>query len=97
MLFAINARFKPGAQTPDEGMRRAFTDHLAQPLLHIRLFGVLHRVDGAAFGGLGVEARAVGDGHLRVLQYPRCAFLRVCAMVTHLDLVTFCYHKGNLS
>jgi hypothetical protein len=43
-----------------------------------------------------MEVGTIGDSHFGVLQYPRCAFLRVAATVTHLDLVTFLY-QGKLS
>jgi len=44
MLFAVNAHFRPGTEERRAALSGEFSDHIRQPLLHIRLLGAL--VDG---------------------------------------------------
>ena len=50
MLFAINCRYKPGIEAQHAALEVAFGDHMRQPLLHIRLAGVLCDAQGARIG-----------------------------------------------
>ena len=52
MLFAGIARFRPGAEAGREKAHEAFSDHIGQPGLHVRLVGSLRDDDGARIGVL---------------------------------------------
>jgi len=41
VLYAINCRYKPGIEEQHAALAVSFGDHMRQPLLHIRLAGVL--------------------------------------------------------
>jgi len=44
MLYAVKARFRPGTEDQRNALSSDFSQHIRQPLLHIRLLGAL--VDG---------------------------------------------------
>jgi uncharacterized protein YciI len=41
MLFAVNAHFRPGTEERRAALSGEFSQHIGQPLLHIRLIGAL--------------------------------------------------------
>jgi uncharacterized protein YciI len=45
MLYAVKARFRPGTEEQRNALSADFSQHIRQPLLHIRLLGAL--LDGA--------------------------------------------------
>ncbi|MEI9890435.1 MAG: YciI family protein [Caulobacteraceae bacterium] len=45
MLFSVIARFKPGVEAQRDALHEAFSDHLRQPLMHIRLAGAVRHAD----------------------------------------------------
>jgi uncharacterized protein YciI len=45
VLYSIIARFKPGVEAERDALHEAFSDHLRQPLLHIRLAGAIRHAD----------------------------------------------------
>lgn len=49
-LYAVTARFKPGIGDQRDALHVAFSDHLRQPLLHIRLVGALCDAAGERTG-----------------------------------------------
>ena len=52
MLYAVKASFRPGTEEQRIALATEFSDHLAQPLLHIRLVGTLLDDRGVRFGSL---------------------------------------------
>jgi uncharacterized protein YciI len=45
MLFSVIGRFKPGVEAERDALHEQFSDHLRQPLLHIRLAGAVRHPD----------------------------------------------------
>ena len=45
MLYSVIARFRPGVEAERDALHAAFSDHLRQPLLHIRLAGAVRHAD----------------------------------------------------
>jgi uncharacterized protein YciI len=45
VLYSIIARFKPGVEAERDALHEAFSDHLRQPLMHIRLAGAIRHAD----------------------------------------------------
>jgi uncharacterized protein YciI len=45
MLYAVRARFRPDTEERRNALSAEFSEHIRQPLLHIRLLGAL--VDGS--------------------------------------------------
>jgi uncharacterized protein YciI len=45
MLFSVVGRFKPGVEAERDALHEQFSDHLRQPLMHIRLAGVVRDAD----------------------------------------------------
>jgi uncharacterized protein YciI len=41
MLFAVKAHFRPGTEERRASLSAEFSQHIGQPLLHIRLIGAL--------------------------------------------------------
>lgn len=59
MLFSVVARYKPGAAAKTASMGLAFTAHLEQPLMSIRLAGPLRDADGETTGFMAIlEAKS---------------------------------------
>ena len=62
MLFSVVAHFKPGAAAKATATALAFTSHLEQPLMPIRLAGPLRNAKGEQTGFMlhprGAELRA---------------------------------------
>jgi uncharacterized protein YciI len=56
MLYAVKARFRPGTEERRDALATDFSEHLRQPLLHIRLFGGL------------LDERGVRDGMLMLME-----------------------------
>jgi uncharacterized protein YciI len=56
MLYAVKARFRPGTEEQRDALATDFSEHLRQPLLHIRLFGGL------------LDERGVRDGMLMLME-----------------------------
>jgi uncharacterized protein YciI len=52
MLFAVKAHFRPGTEERRAALSAQFSEHIGQPLLHIRLLGVLLDDDGRRSGML---------------------------------------------
>lgn len=49
-LYVVTARFKPDIEDQRRALAMAFGDHMGQPLLHIRLVGVLKSATGERKG-----------------------------------------------
>lgn len=45
MLFSVFGRFKTGVEAQRDALHEQFSDHLRQPLLHIRLAGAVRHAD----------------------------------------------------
>jgi uncharacterized protein YciI len=45
MLYSVIARFRPGVEAERDALHEAFSDHLRQPLLHIRLAAAIRHAD----------------------------------------------------
>jgi uncharacterized protein YciI len=45
VLYSVIARFRPGVEAERDALHEAFSDHLRQPLLHIRLAGAIRHAD----------------------------------------------------
>jgi uncharacterized protein YciI len=54
VLYAINCRYKPGIEDQHAALSTAFGDHMRQPLLHIRLAGVMRDAGGDRTGFLAL-------------------------------------------
>jgi uncharacterized protein YciI len=52
MLFAVKARFRDGTEEQRAALAAEFSDHIRQPLLHIRLLGALLDESGRRNGML---------------------------------------------
>jgi len=52
MLFAVNAHFRPGTEERRAALSGEFSQHIGQPLLHIRLIGALLDGNGQRSGVL---------------------------------------------
>ncbi len=52
MLFAVKARFRSGTEERRASLSGEFSQHIGQPLLHIRLLGVLLDDEGRRSGML---------------------------------------------
>jgi uncharacterized protein YciI len=52
MLFAVKARFRPDTEERRAALSSEFSQHIGQPLLHIRLIGALLDGDGRRSGML---------------------------------------------
>jgi len=50
MLYAVKARFRPGSDERRNALATEFSQHIRQPLLHIRLLGALLDGDGRRSG-----------------------------------------------
>ena len=62
MLFSIVAHFKPGAAAKTSATAGAFTSHLEQPLMSIRLAGPLRNAKGEQTGFMSIlEARSFAE------------------------------------
>ncbi len=74
MLFAVKADFRPGTEERRASLSGEFSQHIGQPLLHIRLLGVLLDADGRRTGMLMLmEADGRGEVQSFIDQSP---FLR---------------------
>ena len=74
MLYAVKARFRPGMEERRAALSTEFGQHIRQPLLHIRLFGVLLDADGRRSGMLMLmeaDGRALIDSFLEQSPYTR--------------------------
>jgi uncharacterized protein YciI len=73
MLYSVIARFKPGVEAERDALHEAFSDHLRQPLLHIRLAGAIRHADTGEREGvlLMIEAddRQAIDHFLKLSPY----------------------------
>jgi uncharacterized protein YciI len=49
-LYVVTARFRPDVEDQRKSLSKEFGDHLGQPLLHIRLVGVLKSAAGERKG-----------------------------------------------
>ena len=62
MLFSVVAHFKPGAAAKAAATALAFTDHLEQPLMHIRVAGPLRNAKGEQTGFMSIlEAQSFAE------------------------------------
>ena len=52
MLYAVRGRFRPGTEELRATLSSEFSQHLGQPLLHIRLLGALADSSGRRTGML---------------------------------------------
>ena len=52
MLYSVIARFKPGVEAERDALHEAFSDHLRQPLLHIRLAAQIRHPETAERQGV---------------------------------------------
>jgi len=52
MLFAVKAHFRPDSEERRAALSTEFSQHIRQPLLHIRLLGALMDGDGKRNGML---------------------------------------------
>jgi uncharacterized protein YciI len=52
MLFAVKAHFRPGTEERRASLSAEFSQHIGQPLLHIRLIGALLNGEGQRSGML---------------------------------------------
>jgi len=52
MLYIVTARFKPGVEARHAALAGEFADHMAQPLLRIRMVGALLDGEGRREGVL---------------------------------------------
>ena len=50
MLYAVKARFRPGTEERRNALATEFSQHIRQPLLHIRLLGALLDGNGRRSG-----------------------------------------------
>ena len=50
MLYAVKARFRPGTEERRNALSSEFSQHIRQPLLHIRLLGALLDGNGRRSG-----------------------------------------------
>ncbi|MGZ3274762.1 MAG: YciI family protein [Caulobacteraceae bacterium] len=50
MLYAVKARFRPETEERRASLSAEFSDHIRQPLLHIRLIGALLNETGRRHG-----------------------------------------------
>jgi uncharacterized protein YciI len=50
MLYAVKARFRPGTEEQRNALSADFSQHIRQPLLHIRLLGALLDANGRRSG-----------------------------------------------
>jgi len=79
MLYLVTARFKRGVEDQHQALASAFSDHMAQPLLRIRMVGAL--LDEAG-GGEGVlmmmeaDARSQLDHFLSGSPYVQAGLYR---------------------
>ena len=64
MLFAVKAQFRPGTEERRASLSSEFSQHIGQPLLHIRLLGVLLDSDGRRSGML-MLMEAEGRDHVQ--------------------------------
>ena len=79
MLYMVTARFKPGVEAEHAALSSAFNDHMAQPLLRIRLVGALLDEAGARQGVLLImeaDERAQLDHFLANSPYVRAGLYR---------------------
>jgi uncharacterized protein YciI len=68
MLFSVVCHFKPGAAAKTAATAEAFTSHLEQPLMGIRLAGPLRNAKGEQTGFmtlLEAQSFAEADGFLK--------------------------------
>lgn len=62
MLFSVVAHFKPGAAAKAAATALAFTDHLEQPLMPIRVAGPLRNAKGEHSGFMAIiEAKSFAE------------------------------------
>jgi len=62
MLFSVVCHFKPGAAARTPETAQAFTSHLEQPLMSIRLAGPLRNAKGEQTGFMAiVEAQSFAE------------------------------------
>jgi uncharacterized protein YciI len=52
VLYSVIARFKPGVEAERDALHEAHSDHLRQPLLHIRLAGTIRNADTGERAGV---------------------------------------------
>jgi uncharacterized protein YciI len=52
VLYSVIARFKPGVEAERDALHEAFSDHLRQPLMHIRLAGAIRHADTGERAGV---------------------------------------------
>ena len=74
MLYAVKARFRPGMEERRAALAGEFSQHIRQPLLHIRLFGVLLDEEGRRSGMLMLmeaDGRPLIDSFLEQSPYAR--------------------------
>ena len=60
MLYSVIARFRPGMEAQRDALHEAFSDHLRQPLMHIRLAGAIRHADTGERQGVMLMIEADG-------------------------------------
>jgi uncharacterized protein YciI len=79
MLYLVTARFKPGVEAEHAALASAFGEHLAQPLLRIRMVGALLDEAGGREGVLlmmEADERGPLDRFLQDSPYHRARLYR---------------------
>ncbi|MEI9891337.1 MAG: YciI family protein [Caulobacteraceae bacterium] len=79
MLYLVTARFKPDVEDQHAALAPAFNDHMAQPLLRIRMVGALVDGTGRREGVLlmmEADGRAEVDHFLADSPYARAGLYR---------------------
>jgi hypothetical protein len=74
MLYAVKARFRPGIEARRAALAGDFSQHIRQPLLHIRLMARLVGANGEVTGALMLmeaEDREQLDHFLQLSPYAR--------------------------
>jgi hypothetical protein len=75
MIFSIVGHFKPGGAVKASEAAAEFSDHLAQPLLHIPLAGALRNAEGEETGFmLLLEAKSFADAQDFLSESPSARF-----------------------
>jgi len=95
VLYSIITRFKPNVEAERDALHEAFSDHLRQPMLHIRLAGAIRHADTHERSGVLIlmeaDTRAAVDHFLEMSPYNKAGLYER----TYIDEVVI--EAGNLN